>query len=126
MDYYYSSSSAGEKNNIQHYNFFPEKDHQKDSRELIVCCSSSDEDDDDDDDDVTVALTIGPPCSSTRSKDHNEKGAPIDEESGSGMQNSRFWIPTRSQILVGFTNFSCQICNKTFNRYNNLQVSGCM
>lgn len=126
MDYY--TSSTGEKN-IELYNFFPVKDHQQDSHELIVCSSSDDDDDDDDEggnDDVTVALSIGPPCSSSRSKDHNEKGAPIDEESGSGMQNSRFWIPTRSQILVGFTNFSCQICNKTFNRYNNLQVGGSM
>ncbi|XP_051122512.1 zinc finger protein WIP6 [Andrographis paniculata] len=61
---------------------------------------------------VTVALHIGPP-------DAAASGNPNEM---AGLAQGQYWIPTPAQILVGPTQFSCSVCSKTFNRYNNMQM----
>lgn len=60
--------------------------------------------------DVTVALHIGLPGLIDQSSD------------AKGSSDAQYWIPSPTQIMVGPTQFSCSVCNKTFNRYNNMQV----
>ncbi|KAF8023415.1 hypothetical protein BT93_F0806 [Corymbia citriodora subsp. variegata] len=68
-------------------------------------------------DDVTVALQIGLPNYSGGS------AGSFSEITSQSADVERYWIPTPEQILIGFTHFSCHVCFKTFNRYNNLQFT---
>ncbi|KAL8483422.1 hypothetical protein ACS0TY_026212 [Phlomoides rotata] len=49
-------------------------------------------------------------------EDHVKKKMKMKKTNLNAGDESRFWIPTPAQILVGPMQFSCNICSKTFNR----------
>lgn len=70
---------------------------------------------------VTVALHIGPPNTGVVPRPYYSNH-PNHFDTGGPPIAGQYWIPSPAQILVGPTQFSCSVCNKTFNRYNNMQV----
>ncbi|XP_072999709.1 zinc finger protein WIP6-like [Typha latifolia] len=84
----------------------------------------------DSDQENTVILNIGLPGASG-GDDEGSKQA-LSCKRGEDMkrvlegctfgEESSFWIPTPKQILKGPVQYSCSVCEKSFNRYNNMQM----
>ncbi|KAM0938062.1 putative transcription factor C2H2 family [Dioscorea sansibarensis] len=107
-----------EDEGILELTLWPHGHHQNSSSSasstITTTCDVSMQDDKccHEDEDVSVSLSVG--LSSITNGGANGFS--------STATPSQYWIPSAAEILVGATQFCCHVCNKTFNRFNNMQM----
>ncbi|XP_010676259.2 protein TRANSPARENT TESTA 1 [Beta vulgaris subsp. vulgaris] len=117
-----SFSNDDDNRSIEPLNLFPNKaENFFTTKDLKAAKKLDNNEEEDNNGGVTFTLHIGLPDQNNMVTKGNENE---NENVGDHrlQRPNNYWIPSAVQILVGFTHFSCHLCNKTFNRYNNLQM----
>lgn len=109
---YHSSLSSS-----SHYSF-----HRNPIKDLNLKLNLNNSTTDSCEDGVTVALHMGQPPTASSVGEGDSSSFSTNPNISISVDHLQYWIPTTAQIMVGPTQFSCTVCNKTFNRYNNMQV----